>query len=1119
MFQLKFPSMKTKPCSTLLLVPALTLGWAASALAQAPANDNFAAAIAIPPATGLASGDNTNATVETGEPTPHFQSLATFATAGKSVWFSYTPTTTALVYVNGTPKAAVGLNLAVYSGNALTALNRLAGAYSAATANAKGQSSNLFRAEAGTTYYIQVNGITAAGVTAFDLEVAAYPVNGTVVLPCFSSWESLHPTTLDDPTTDANWAAKWKIPGDATTFTAAALAFKPAAPAPIGYEVLERSPGLASNNFGTPASVAADATNTNNAGYVRTTFTLAQATSNLWAEVIVDDGAYIYIDDLPGVPVHIAAKLTGTSSTVNGAQAISDGRPWADAHLTGLIPAAAGTSIPGCRAAVPAGFTAERNTRLVFLGGITGRLSAGPHRIAVSLHQNNRTSSDLAVDLQLIDMQPRKLPLAGAGITFNDSNILLTSATTSVVPILEHHFAPSPGQSDLAWYCVSPTTRGATTGLWQGTVYSDATSGNQKALRLHQAEAQKFVTEPLSVDGMAEFTASIRIRTNVTTGVWEAADGFRVFLETSNDGVTWAEPSPALELQPQINGPAAEAIFSAAFVKKSLRVVPNAHKNVRLVVTGGVDESTENLYLDDVRFDACLIQPVVAAVVFDNKGNDDKADDTVNFDLSATGSGTTGPGWTSVGLSTPEAMGLIGGAAVPVSRPVTYTGTTTTRQNISVTVKDDGNATCVGTATVTVPVAAIGTVTVTAAVRDHGALPNDPSDDTWTFDVTIPPGNSGVSYEVRSNDTANTTLYATGTYGTTPVSVTVPVTATGLTIVDKAEPTLKKAAALSLAGTEIAIGRTRFGAATGVLYNAVPTLPATSAWRQAITNATDAALTLDAYTFELNPGAAIAAPAIGVVATPAVDVTGKTGVVVTARLRAFEASTSSGFETDDTFKIEVTVNKDGTDTTTNLVDGSAADKDASKLLNGYTTTTAAPYDSNKDKDEFNLDLAAVAGKSAGTFEFSFPVPDGSQSVTVTLTGANNSANEHYFIQNLLIADGASDPNRDSDGDGESDTMEAVAGTDPNNPNDVLRLPTIDTTAGGANATFAFPTKTGRSYAVYASADLASWTLEAGSVQSGTGSNLSFTFPSPGSGRARYYCIAVRQDSAFPATLP
>ncbi len=1108
-------------------VPAVFLALAGAAFAQAPINDNFTAATPLV-AGVVTAGTNVNATVEAGEPPTHWTNTSANGVAtGKSVWFSYTPAESGLasfsIVAGGTGTTAVAMQGAAYNGTAPGNLIRIASASSTAgTAGAPGTAypSNLFAVTAGGRVLIQITGNTAAGAAAFNVTVSTFGRTGSVVLPRYSNWEWLHTTTGADPTAAATWAATWKIAGDPTDYAVAppAVKFSAPQPAPLGFAAMEGAPGVKSD-IGTAAGT------NNNAGYARTTFTLTNDTSNLWAEIAADDGAYIYIDDQPGVPVNIASRLSDGSFTTN--TGFYDFRPQPDVFLTGAIPAAAAGAVPGCRAYVPVGFNAERNTKMIYVSGLVGQLSAGSHQIAVSIHQTGTASSDMAFDLQLLDMGAWPLANGSAGITFTSVPVVPGSATAAVVPAVEHHFAPTAGQADLAWYCVSPDSSTA-----QACVVPDTVSGLQNALRINAASDQRFVTEPVKVDGLSQFVTSLRIRTNDTSSGFEAPDGFRVFLETSGDGINFAEPATPLEVQPQLNDDEAYTPFSAGFVTKALSVAPNPYKYVRMVITGTADSTSgsESIYFDDINFSLCQLLATTANLTYNNNGDNDRTNDTVSFELTVTGSGATALSWTTTGFGAgSEVSGTIGGPAVLVTRPAVDAAGAS--QNVVFTVADDGNPACFARVTVTTPAAAIGTIALTNPVRSPGADPASTADDTFTYSILVNGTATGLDYEIRSSETGNTTLYGTGIYGVAG-TLTLPATVASLTIKDNSVPTLLKAVALPPPGADLAMGRTVLQGTSRILYSNPAATAVFSKWTQASgTGITpppaDLGLTVTETTTLLHPGAALAADE-GVLESPVVDITGIPNVVVSASLRAFETSAGSGFEAADTFKIEVMEDRGAGETAVNLVTGYAADiAPANELLNGFTGTAADPYDSGPLRDEFNAGGALAAGNSRGTFSFSYAVPANIIRLRVKVTGVNDSANEYFFLQNLTITD---DPNIDSepdgltdaweilnfgnlaqtgggdpDGDGQTNAAEQAAGTVPNDGTSVLAI-TLAARAGNL-MDLTFNSVPGKKYIAQSSAGLAGWTDLGTAVTADSGTTTIAGLPDGGAAK-QYFRVRL-----------
>lgn len=125
---------------------------------QAVTNDNFADALPVDALPYSNVQDLTTATVEEGEPTSCFGSTRT-------VWYSYTPTTTRMVTAGTLPDYP---GLAVYTGSALDSLSQVY------CRPAYGYTPVTFEAQAGTTYLFQT-GASFSEQTTFHLDVAPDP--------------------------------------------------------------------------------------------------------------------------------------------------------------------------------------------------------------------------------------------------------------------------------------------------------------------------------------------------------------------------------------------------------------------------------------------------------------------------------------------------------------------------------------------------------------------------------------------------------------------------------------------------------------------------------------------------------------------------------------------------------------------------------------------------------------------------------------------------------------------------------------------------------------------------------------------------------------------------------
>ncbi len=201
---------RSTPASRGLIRRSLVAGLVAVGLLAAPAvadaappgNDNFANAIGLPAGLTTTSGDNTEATKETGEP-DHAADLG-----GASVWWTWTPAVTAR-YEISTCGSSVDTVLAVYTGPAVDQLQEVASNNDDATgACASGSRVSAFLT-AGQTYRIAVDGaagavgpislaITGSSSPAHDDFAFAIPLTGAYVERLDQSNEGMT-KELDEP--------------------------------------------------------------------------------------------------------------------------------------------------------------------------------------------------------------------------------------------------------------------------------------------------------------------------------------------------------------------------------------------------------------------------------------------------------------------------------------------------------------------------------------------------------------------------------------------------------------------------------------------------------------------------------------------------------------------------------------------------------------------------------------------------------------------------------------------------------------------------------------------------------------------------------------------------------
>ncbi len=237
-----------------------------------PANDNFASAQTIGGTSGSATGSNTWATLESGEP------AHAGVTGGASVWYRWRAPADGSATVT-TTGSAFDTVLAAYTGISVTALSSIAANNDA---NGTKQSQITFRATSGTTYNIAVAGYgsgAAAATGALSLNwsfVAASPpppstnpandmfanaqavtggtgtVSGTNVAATLEAGEPNHANV---PNGSSVWYA-WQAPGNGTaTISTAGSSFDTVLAVYAGTQISALTAIASNDDFnGTPQS-------------------------------------------------------------------------------------------------------------------------------------------------------------------------------------------------------------------------------------------------------------------------------------------------------------------------------------------------------------------------------------------------------------------------------------------------------------------------------------------------------------------------------------------------------------------------------------------------------------------------------------------------------------------------------------------------------------------------------------------------------------------------------------------------------------------------------------------------------------------------------------------------
>ena len=136
--------------------------------ASHPANDDFGAAEVLSGIVPIvATGTNVSTTTEDGEPDPPGPS------SGASVWFDWTPTSSALVSVTSC-ESSFASTVAVFTGDDVSALTNVGGGHS----RCGGHGGATIAATAGVTYHVRVAGAGGAtGSIALRIALADPPTN------------------------------------------------------------------------------------------------------------------------------------------------------------------------------------------------------------------------------------------------------------------------------------------------------------------------------------------------------------------------------------------------------------------------------------------------------------------------------------------------------------------------------------------------------------------------------------------------------------------------------------------------------------------------------------------------------------------------------------------------------------------------------------------------------------------------------------------------------------------------------------------------------------------------------------------------------------------------------
>lgn len=570
-----------------------------------PPNDLFANAASLAALTSAVVSQSTvYGSREAGEP------IIAGVVGASSLWWKWTAPASAEVQIT-TAGTTFNTLLAVYTGSSLNALSLVA---SNDNAGALTTSRVVFNAIAGTEYRIAADVNNAAITTPSGLLRLQLTSNIYIstLIQFGSTWAWLSPAGGVDPAgTDPDFDTTWH--------TAAAYD-GPAFSAP-GAAILAYG-GL---TYGATATTITDpGTGNRYSAYFRRSFTAPADQAVLKAEVLADDGAIIYIDGVERARVNMDLLAADTFTLFA-----------LDADAT------------------------ETTTVTVDLGAIT----AGPHEIAVSLHNSATDSSDLGFDLRLFtDTTPPPVDFVlGSGGAFTGFEEPVVGASS--------YFFGSNGATELGWT--------ATGGLVQDPAAHPAAGGTaptSKFFLLNAARTAPFRSDRISLAGLTDeqkstiiASANVRtlINTAVSTSTFETPDDLTISLEGSTDGTTFTVLTDILAFTTGGTPDNLLAISAATGNYFTFAINPgfvSAETSfLRLVINGGDDSGSEYIYIDDLRIS--LAGPPDPAADDDGDGQTNASEAFAGTDPSDPSSvlrvSSATPGATGLSLSFPGIAGKV----------------------------------------------------------------------------------------------------------------------------------------------------------------------------------------------------------------------------------------------------------------------------------------------------------------------------------------------------------------------------------------------------------------------------------------------------------------------------
>lgn len=316
----------------------------------------------------------------------------------------------------------------------------------------------------------------------FSLCAAVSAGAQTEIISATATWDYLHPTTGADPAAgDADFGATWHTFGGAYN----GPAFTTNRPAPFHYGGITyfTNNALTGTPIGVGGTTTAPTSGVRYSAYFKKQFTAAASYPATIAEALVDDGAVIYLD---GVEIR-RYNMTGTVA----------GKPNGSGDAYTML---------------ADGASNETVLTTISLGAI----SAGPHTIAISLHNAESTSSDLGLYFRLLSLPPQ--PILRTSLAGTLTNTLQTIASTgggwnsTAAPGGFRLSAPGPGLRTIESENVNLTTVGDVHFSMQLYCYENSTTSNfeveeEFSAKLILTDDADVVTEVNLLDGIIDANA------------------------------------------------------------------------------------------------------------------------------------------------------------------------------------------------------------------------------------------------------------------------------------------------------------------------------------------------------------------------------------------------------------------------------------------------------------------------------------------------------------------------------------------------------------------------------------------------------------------------------------